>query len=141
LAKSYPDPAGYPDKNGTGIRSGFDSHTMFWDQEKFKKTFRTASSGLPECLFNSGYSKLNLFSTTVAKYYNNTTNWAFVSKGKLNEALDDVDNNGDPIPITQDDTIIYADDNEVLKNTPVTLTNLISFFDGMRLRYNNGSRT
>ncbi len=37
--------------------------------------------------------------------------WAFVLKGKLNEALDDVAKNGDPIPITRDDTIIYADDN------------------------------
>ena len=31
LAELYPDSAGYPDKNGTGISSGFDSHTMFWD--------------------------------------------------------------------------------------------------------------
>jgi hypothetical protein len=31
LAKLYPDSSGYPDKNGTGIRSGFDSHTLFWD--------------------------------------------------------------------------------------------------------------
>ncbi len=97
--------------------------------------------GLPECLFNSGYLKLNLFSTAVAKYYNDTINWAIVLKGKLNEALDDVDKNGDPIPITQDDTIIYADDNKVLKNAPLTLTNLISFFDGMRLPYNDGSGT
>jgi hypothetical protein len=49
--------------------------------------------------------------------------------------------NGDPIPIIQDDTIIYADDNKVLKNAPLTLTNLILFFDGMRLCYNNGNRT
>jgi hypothetical protein len=47
LAELYPDPAGYPDKNGPGICSGFDSHTMFRDPEKFKKTFRTASLGLP----------------------------------------------------------------------------------------------
>ncbi len=54
LAKLYPDSSGYPDKNGTRIRSGFDSHTMFWDQEKFKKTFWTAALGLLEFLFNLG---------------------------------------------------------------------------------------
>ncbi len=31
LAKLYPDYSGYPDKNGTVVCSGFDSHTMFWD--------------------------------------------------------------------------------------------------------------
>ncbi len=68
-------------------------------------------------------------------------NWAFVSKDKLNDALDDVDKNGDPIPITQDDAIVYASDNEVLIDLPLTITNLISFFDGMKLRYNDGSGT
>ncbi len=106
LAELYPDSAGYPDKTGTGIRSGFDSHTMFWDQEKYKKTFCTASLGLPECLFDLGYSKLELFSTTVSKYYNNTINWAFASKEKLDDTLDDVDKNGNSIPITQDDAIV-----------------------------------
>ncbi len=31
LAKLYPDSFRYPDKNGAGIYSGFDSHTLFWD--------------------------------------------------------------------------------------------------------------
>jgi hypothetical protein len=114
---------------------------MFWDQEKYKKTVCTASSGLPKCLFNSGYSKLEVFSTIVTKHYNDTINWAFVSKDKLNDALDDVDKNGDLIPITQDDAIIYASDNEVLIDLPLTITNLTSFFDGMKLHYNNGSGT
>jgi hypothetical protein len=97
--------------------------------------------GLLECLSNSGYSKLDLFSTTASKYYNNSINWAFASKDKLNDLLDDVDKNGDPIPITQDDVVVYKNDNEVLIDLPLTLTNLISFFDGMKLRYNNGNGT
>jgi hypothetical protein len=141
LAELYPDSAGYPDKTGTGIRSGFDSHTMFWDQEKYKKTFCTASLGLPKCLFNSGYLKLELFSTTVSKYYNNTINWAFASKEKLDNALDDVNKNGNPIPITQDNAIVYTSNVKVLIDLPLNLTILISFFDGMKLRYNDGSGT
>jgi hypothetical protein len=141
LAELYLDSSGYPDKSGTGIRSGFDSHTMFWDHEKYKKTFCTASSGLPECLFNLGYSRLELFSTTMSKYYNDRINWAFVSKEKQNNTLDDVDKNGVPVPITQDDAIMYTTDNEVLINLPLNLTNLVSFINGMNLRYNDGSGT
>jgi hypothetical protein len=85
LAELYPDSASYSDKNGTGIRSGFDSHTMFWDREKFKKTFQTASSELPECLFNSGYSRLEMFSISISNFYNDTINWAFASKEKLHK--------------------------------------------------------
>ena len=48
LAELYPDASGHPDRNGTGMRSGFDNHVLFWNQEQFKKTFITASSGLPE---------------------------------------------------------------------------------------------
>jgi hypothetical protein len=88
LAKLYPDSSGYRDKNGTGIHSGFYCHPMFWDREKFKKTFQTTASGLPECLFNSGYSKLEIFSTTILKFYNDTINWAFTSKDKLNDIAD-----------------------------------------------------
>jgi hypothetical protein len=56
LAELYPDDAGHSDHTGTGISSGYDSHTLYWDSARFSKTFHTASSGLPECLFSSGYS-------------------------------------------------------------------------------------
>ncbi len=68
LAELYTDSAGYPNRNGTGIHSGFDSHTMFWDRETFTKTFHTASLGLPECLFNSGYSRLKFFFNHYIKF-------------------------------------------------------------------------
>jgi hypothetical protein len=120
LAELYPDSDGCPDRNGTGIRSGFDSHTMFWDREKFKKTFQTASSRLPECLFNLGYSRLEMFSTTVSKFYNDTINWAFASKEKLHEIINDFDKDGSPI--TENGAIVYVGENEVLMDVPVTLT-------------------
>ena len=72
LAELYPDDSGHPDRTGTGISSGYDSHTLYWDSARFSKTFHTASSGLSECLFNSGYSKLNVFSTMMSKVYDDT---------------------------------------------------------------------
>jgi hypothetical protein len=68
LAELYPDASGHPDQYGTGIQSGFDNHVLFWNQEHFKKTFMPALSRLPECLFNSGYSQLQAFSTTISKF-------------------------------------------------------------------------
>jgi len=67
LAELYPDDAGHPDRTRTGISSGYDSHTLYWDSARFSKTFHSASSGLPECLFNSGYSKLDVFSMMMSK--------------------------------------------------------------------------
>ena len=67
LAELYPDAAGHPDRTGTGISSGYDRHILSWDNARFSKTFPTASSGLPECLFSSGYSKLDAFSTMISK--------------------------------------------------------------------------
>jgi hypothetical protein len=51
------------DRQGTGVSPVFDDHTLFWDYGKFSKTFKTHSSGLLECLFNSGYSQLKSFAT------------------------------------------------------------------------------
>jgi hypothetical protein len=36
---------------------------------------------------------------------------------------------------------VYISDDEVSLDIPVTLTNLVSFFQGMRLRYNDGQGT
>jgi hypothetical protein len=32
LAELYPNDVGHPDQNGTGISSGYDNHTLFWDK-------------------------------------------------------------------------------------------------------------
>jgi hypothetical protein len=39
LAELYPDKNNHPDRTNTGIPSVFDNHILFWDREKFKKTF------------------------------------------------------------------------------------------------------
>ena len=138
LAELYPDDAGHPDRTGTGINSGYDSHTLNWDNARFSKTFHTASSGLPECLFSSGYSKLDVFSTMMSKVYDDTINWAFASKDKLRD-LAQVDN-GSSI-VDEDGGIIYINGDDMTLDVPLTLTNLISFFTGMYLCYNNGKGT
>jgi hypothetical protein len=70
------------DKEGTGVCSVYDNHVLFWDYGRYSKTFKTHSSGLPECLFSSGYSHLNVFTTFLMQHYNETINWAFTSKVK-----------------------------------------------------------
>jgi hypothetical protein len=39
LTVLYQDNEGHPDRNGTGITSGYDSHTMYWNRVQCKKTF------------------------------------------------------------------------------------------------------
>jgi len=132
LAELYPDVSGHPDQKGTGLQSGFDNHVLFWNQEQFKKTFITASLGLPECLFNSGYSRLEAFSTILSSFYDDKIRWALASKEKVNE-LANLDNNGN--------NILSIGDNEVTLDIPEMLTNLVSFFKDMKLKYNGGQGT
>jgi hypothetical protein len=138
LAELYPDDAGHPDRNGTGISSGYDNHTLYWDKARFSKTFHTALSGLPECLFSSGYSKLDVFSTMMSTVYDDTINWAFTSKEKLCD-LAQID--GGSLIVDDNGGIVYAYDDGILLDVPLTLTNLILFFTGMHLRYNDGRGT
>jgi hypothetical protein len=51
------DATDHPDWHSTGIWSVFDDHLLILNRNQFKKIFMTASSGLPERLFNSGYSQ------------------------------------------------------------------------------------
>ncbi len=67
------------DQQGTGILSVFDDHTLFWDHGQCSKTFKTHSSGLSECLFSSGYSQLQSFTTFLMPYYDDTVNWAYMA--------------------------------------------------------------
>jgi hypothetical protein len=131
LIKQYIDENGF-DKEGTGVFSVYDNHVLFWDYGQYSKTFKTHSSGLPECLFSSCYSCLNVFTTFLMQHYSDTINWAFTSKVKDLElpasdegaGLANVQGNGD-----------------VSLDVPVKLTNLVSFFQGMKLRYNDGLDT
>jgi hypothetical protein len=99
LAELYPDDSGHPDRNETGISSGYDNHTLYWNKARFSKTFSTASSGLPECIFSSAYSKLNAFSMMISKTYDDTISWAYASKEKLRDLNGKTDNS----PIINDD--------------------------------------
>jgi hypothetical protein len=50
FSKQFTDANGI-DLHGTGIHSCYEDHTLLWDHGKFRKTFKTHDSGLPECLF------------------------------------------------------------------------------------------
>jgi hypothetical protein len=56
--------------------------TLYWNKKQFCKTFHTANSGLPECLFTSGYTELSAFTSHLAQYYEDKFHWAFSSKVK-----------------------------------------------------------
>jgi hypothetical protein len=131
LSKQYVDENGF-DKEGTGVYSVYDNHVLFWDYGQYSKTFKTHSSGLPECLFSSGYSHLNVFITFLIQHYNDTINWAFTTKVKdLELAASDEGAGLATVPGNGD----------VSLDVPVKLTNLVSFFQGMKLRYNGGLGT
>jgi hypothetical protein len=138
LAELYPDDMGHQDQNGTGISSGYDNHTLYWDKARFSKTFHTALSGLPECLFSSGYSKLDVFSTMMSKVYDDTIKWAFTLKEKLRD-LAQID--GGSSIVDDNGGIIYAYDDGITLDVPLTSLNLVSFFTGMHLCYNDGRGT
>ncbi len=118
----------------------FDYHTLFWDHGWFHKTYKTHSSGLPELLFNSGYSQLQFFTTFLQPYYDNTVHWAFASQSK-NKALAQLDK-GNAITSNADAGIATMQKNgDVTIDVSLTLTNLVAFLQGMKLRYNDGSGT
>jgi hypothetical protein len=54
------------DTHGTGIHSFYEDHMLTWDHGKYWKKYKIHASGLPECLFSSGYSRLETYSTTLA---------------------------------------------------------------------------
>ncbi len=72
-------------------------------------------------------------------YYDDTVNWAYmaISKDKELAKLDD----GKSIVSEDGSALVYISDNKISLDVPITHTNLVSFFQGIRLRYNDGQRT
>jgi hypothetical protein len=138
LSKQFTDEHCF-DCQGMGITSVFDDHFLFWDHGQFTKTFKTHSSGLPECLFSSGYSQLQSFSTFLMPYYDDKVNWAYTAISKDKELAQSDD--GKAIISDNGSAIVYVSNNEISLEVPMTLTNLVSFFQGMRLHYNDSQGT
>jgi len=74
-----------------------------------------------------------VFSTILSSFYDDKIHWALASKEKINELANLDDNDGD--------NILTIGDNEVTLDIPVMLTNLVSFFKDMKLKYNDGQGT
>jgi hypothetical protein len=130
LSKKFTDENGI-DTHGTGIHLCYEDYTLMWGYGKYCKTFKTHASGLPECLFNSGYSCLETCTTMLASYYDNAVNWAFSSKAKDEDFANSENGN----------TIVHVSDTAVMIDVPVMVENMSSFFQNMKLRYNDGNRT
>ena len=60
LAEKFLDEDGNPDED-TRIESRYSTHTLTWCFGKYKKTFPTPISGLPELLFDEGYDRYKSF--------------------------------------------------------------------------------
>jgi hypothetical protein len=78
----------------------------------------TASSGLLKCLFNTGYSRLEAFSTTISRFYDDKICWALASKETVDE-IATLDGGG---------AIVMIGENEIFMDICLMLTNLVSFF-------------
>jgi hypothetical protein len=123
-AEHYPNENGTSDQNGTGIDLSYDSHTLYWNKKQFSKTFPTADSGLPECLFNSGYTQLLAFTSHLAQFYNDRIHWAFASK--VEDTALAFDDNGDVIvTVDSEGGVSFA--------FSATVDSVVSFMRGMKL--------
>ena len=74
----------------------------------------------------------------MSKVYDDTISWVFASKDKLRDLAQVA--NGHLI-IDEDGGIVQWNSDDMTPNAPLMLTNLISFFTGMYLRYNDGKGT
>ena len=114
LSELFPDTSGTIDTEGTGVSSFFEKHELIWNHRKHKLTFSTTSSGLPECLFNTGYSNFVAYTTSLSTHYNDTLTCTKASKPNVIEYPE-----GDLIDLSKEETI--------------------SFLEGMKLILNDGS--
>ena len=81
---------------------------------------------------------MNAFSTIISKTYDDAITWAYASKEKLRDLNGKTDNS----PIINDDGgIVFTNGDSTTKDVPLTLSNLVSFFQGMYVRYNDGNGT
>ena len=74
----------------------------------------------------------------ISKTYDDTISWAYASKEKLRDLNDKNDNS----PIINDEGgIVFTNGATTTIDVPLTLSNLVSFFQGMYVKYNDGNGT
>ena len=74
----------------------------------------------------------------ISKTYDDTISWAYASKEKLRDLNDK--NNNSPI-INDEGGIVFTNGATTTIDVPLTLSNLVSFFQGMYVKYNDGNGT
>ncbi len=74
----------------------------------------------------------------ISKTYDDTISWAYASKEKLRDLKD----KNDYSPIINDEGgIVFTNGATTTIDVPLTLSNLVSFFQGMYVKYNDGNGT
>ena len=122
LSELFPDADGNIDKQGTGVSSFFDKHELIWNHKKHKCTFNTAISGLPECLFNTGYSNFVSYATKLSKHYDDSLSWAFTSETNVIEVSE-----GDLLDISVEKTIAFLEGMKLILNNGNGIKSVVKF--------------
>ena len=122
LSELFPDADGNIDKQGTGVSSFFDKHELIWNHKRHKLTFNTAISGLPECLFNTGYSNFVSYATKLSKHYDDSLSWAFTSETNVIEVSE-----GDLLDISVEKTIAFLEGMKLILNNGNGIKSVVKF--------------
>jgi hypothetical protein len=72
-------------------------------------------------------------------YYDDMVSWAYTAISKDKELAQS--NDGKSSVLDDGSTLVYVSEDKICLDIPMTLTNLVSFFQGMRLPYNDGQGT
>ena len=124
LAKLFSDENSNPDRHDTGITSPFNTLVLFWNHNKFKKTFSVATSGLPECLFNTGYSNYVSYVSKVSNYYDDSMSWSFAS-----EVEEGTVSEGGVVDLTVERTISHIEGITLIYNDRSKSKSLVTYID------------
>ena len=114
------------------MSSFLDKHELIWNHKKHKLTFSTATSGLPECLFNTGYSNFVSYATKLSKHYDDSLSWAFTSETNLIEVSE-----GDLLDISVEETITFLEGMKLILNDGSGVKSVVKFIG---VEFSGGTR-
>ena len=84
----------------------------------------TATSGLPECLFNTGYSNYVAYVNQVSKYYDDSISWSFTSEVEEDEVSE-----GEIVDLTVENTLSYVQGMKLIHNDGSGSKSMVTFLE------------
>ena len=93
------------DKQGTGVPSFSDKHKLIWNHQKHNWTVNTASSNLPECIFNTGYLNFVLYAINISSRYDDLISWVFIFETNVTEV-----SQGDLLDMCIEETMSFLEE-------------------------------